>query len=162
MDIKNIISLAKHAKGVDGYYESFRLLQSDLDFFKMYLTRERKSNEFWFKVVPVGFGTVKVFDDIKANADDVIAFLATNPIPDPDYLQYFKLDVKLPFLMDRTREQYNRWKAWYPEANAYIVKNPEISFRTKAVEFMASVGFYPLVWLYATIVALCYKLSYRK
>ena len=64
MDIKNIISLAKHAKGVDAYYESFRLLQSDLDFFKMYLTRERKSNEFWFKVVPVGFGTVKVFDDI--------------------------------------------------------------------------------------------------
>lgn len=102
------------------------------------------------------------FDDIKANADDVIAFLATNPIPDPDYLQYFKLDVKLPFLMDRTREQYNRWKAWYPEANAYIVKNPEISFRTKAVEFMASAGFYPLVWLYATTVALCYKLSYRK
>lgn len=102
------------------------------------------------------------YEDIKANADDVIDFLTINPIPNPDYLHYFKLDVKLPFLMDRTREQYNRWKDWYPEANAYIVKNPEISFRTKAVEFMASAGFYPLVWLYATTVALCYKLSYRK
>ena len=50
MNINNIISLAKHAKGVDEYYESFRLLQSDLDFFKMYLARDKKSPGFWFKV----------------------------------------------------------------------------------------------------------------
>ena len=64
MTIKDIMRLAQHSKGIDEYYETFRLLQSDLDFFKMYLARDKKSPGFWFKVVPVGLGTVKAFEDI--------------------------------------------------------------------------------------------------
>ena len=64
MTIKDIMRLAQHAKGIDEYYETFRLLQSDLDFFKMYLARDKKSPGFWFKVVPVGLGTIKAFEDI--------------------------------------------------------------------------------------------------
>ena len=64
MNVKDILKLAKDAVGVDKYFEDYRLLKSDLDFFKMYLARNRKSSGFWFKVVPVGLGTVKAFEDI--------------------------------------------------------------------------------------------------
>ena len=102
------------------------------------------------------------FEDIKANADDVITFLTTHPITNPEYLQFFKLDVKLPFLMDRSREQYERWLSWYPEANASIWNNPEVNLRTKVVEWLAKMGFFPIVWLYATVIDIMYKLRFRK
>lgn len=101
------------------------------------------------------------FEDIRANADDAISFLTEHPIPEPVYLDYFKLDIKLPFLMERNREQFRRWKAWYPEANAFIAKNPEVSARTKTVELLAKANLYPLVWLYATVIDSYYKLLYR-
>lgn len=102
------------------------------------------------------------FEDIKANADDSIAFLTVHTIPEPVYLNYYKLDIKFPFLLERSREQYQRWKLWYPEANSFILANPEVNIRTRAVEWLASIGFYPMVWLYATVIDLFYKLSYRK
>ena len=102
------------------------------------------------------------FEDIKANADDVIAFLTDHPIPNPEYLQYFKLDVKLPLLMDRTWKQYKRWFSWYPEANLFICSNPDINMRTKMIEWFAQLGIFPIVWLYATMIDLFYKLSFRK
>lgn len=101
------------------------------------------------------------FADIKANADDVIAFLTTNPIPNPDYLQYFKLDVKLPFLMEHTRDHFNRWKAWYPEANGFITRNPDVPFRTKMVEVFANWGFFLPVWFYAYLVDLFYRIVFH-
>lgn len=101
------------------------------------------------------------FQDIKANADDVLAFLGEHPVPDPAYLEYFKLDVKLPLLMERSREQYLRWKEWYPESNAFIASNPEVNFRTKAVQWMAKMGLYPLLRLYCGAVDRFYKLRYQ-
>lgn len=102
------------------------------------------------------------FEDIKANADDSIAFLTTHPIPEPIYLNYYKLDIKLPFLLERNREQFKRWKLWYPEANRFILVNPEVNLRTRVVEWLANTGFYPMVWFYATVIDLFYKLSYQK
>ena len=100
------------------------------------------------------------FEDIKVNADDTIAFLTKHPIPEPVFLNYYKLDIKLPFLMDRSREQFDRWKAWYPEANDYIIRNPEVSIRTKVIESFANWGFYFPVWLYAYVVDLFYAIKY--
>lgn len=100
--------------------------------------------------------------DIKYNADDAISFLTMYPIRNPDYLYFFKLDIKLPFLLERSREQFERWKVWYPEANDFIFRNPDISLRTRMVELFANAGLYPLVWLYATVIDLMYKLRYRK
>ena len=104
----------------------------------------------------------KHFEDIKANADDVIDFLTKHPIPDPAYLDYFKLDVKLPFLMECSYAQYMRWKAWYPEADGMIWSNPGVSFRTKCVELLAKAGIYPLVWLYAAFIDKFYQMRYGK
>jgi glycosyltransferase involved in cell wall biosynthesis len=106
-------------------------------------------------------GSERRFDDIKANADDVISFLESNPIEDPVYINYFKLNVKLPFLMDRNRKQFERWRQWYPEADSFIMENREISFRTRIVELAAKIGAYPLVWLYASAVEFFYKLHYQ-
>ncbi len=103
------------------------------------------------------------FDDIKANADDVLSFLAEHPVPDPEYLEFFKLDVKLPFLMDRSREQYARWKSWYPEANAWIMRNRHQPLRLRFVQKLAAMGLFPLVSLYSLAVdKLYYGILYRK
>lgn len=64
MNIKDIMKLAKDAVGIDRYFEDYRLLKDDLDFFKLYLSRNRKSTGFWFKAVPVGVGTFRVFEEI--------------------------------------------------------------------------------------------------
>lgn len=92
------------------------------------------------------------FADIKANADDAIAFLTDHPIPDPRFLQYFKLDIKLPFLFERDRNQYRRWEVWYPESDAFIVSNPYQSWRTRLVEVLAKWRLYPLVSLYSWFI----------
>ena len=102
------------------------------------------------------------YEDIKNNADDIIAFLIEHPIPEPVFINYFKLDVKLPFLMDRSREQYRRWKAWYPESNKYIVNNSYQSLRTRFVELLAKWGFFSMVRLYGwTVDRLFYGIFYK-
>ena len=104
----------------------------------------------------------KHFSDIKANADDVIRLLTLNPVPHPEFIEYFKLNIKLPFLFSQSRRQYDMWKEWYPESNAYIQKNPEWPWRTKMVQKLASYNLFPLVHLYAwTVDKVFYGLFYR-
>ena len=91
----------------------------------------------------------KHFEDIKANADDVLAFLRAHPIPEPRYIECFKLDVKLPFLMERDKGQYARWKSWYPEANAYIMANSCLPLRTRFLQLFAKWGLFPMVYAYS-------------
>ena len=104
----------------------------------------------------------KHFEDIKANADDAISFLTSHPIPDPTFLQFFKLDIKLPFLMERDRESVERWRTWYPEANAYISKDIYLPTRIRFVQCLAKWNLFPLVHLYSWAVEhLYYKFMYR-
>lgn len=103
------------------------------------------------------------FSDIKANADDTIAFLTVHPIAHPDYLEYFKLNLKLPMLFSQSKKQYRMWKEWYPEANAFISKNTEWPLRTRLVQQLAQKNLFPLVHLYGWAVdQLFYGLLYRK
>ena len=105
----------------------------------------------------------KHFSDIKANTDDVIRFLAEHPIAHPEYLEYFKLNQKLPFLFSQSKQQYRLWEQWYPEANRYIQKNREWPFRTRMVQQLAVWQLFPLVHLYAWAVDhLFYGLMYRR
>ena len=103
------------------------------------------------------------FTDIKFNTDDVIRFLTEHPIAHPEYLEYFKLNQKLPFLFSQSRQQYRLWKLWYPEANKYIQKNREWPFRTRMVQKLATWHLFPLVHFYGWAVNhLFYGLLYRK
>ena len=49
-------------KGVDQYYEELRLLKEDLQFFSLYISRNRKSS-FYFRIVPCQLDGM-VFNDI--------------------------------------------------------------------------------------------------
>lgn len=64
-------------------------------------------------------------------------------------LAFFKLDVKLPFLI---AGQFARWETWYPEANKYILQNKVVSARTRYVQWLAAKKQYWLVRLYNCIL----------
>jgi hypothetical protein len=105
----------------------------------------------------------KHFSDIRFNSDDVIRFLKEHPITHPEYLEFFKLNQKLPLLFSQSKQQYRLWKQWYPEANGYIQKNREWPFRTRMVQQLAVWHCFPLVHLYGWAVdSLFYGLLYRK
>ena len=104
----------------------------------------------------------KHFTDNKTNTDDVISFLTEHPITHPEYLEFFKLNQKLPFLFSQSKQQYRLWKQWYPEANRYIQKNREWPLRTRMVQQLAAWHLFPLVRLYGwAINRLFYGLLYR-
>ena len=101
------------------------------------------------------------FEDIKANADDALEFLASHPIPDPEFLEFFKLNIKLPFLLAGDTFHFQLWKDWYPEANSYIKKNTLLPARTIQIQRWADAGLFPLVRLYAWAVRTFYRLKYN-
>ncbi len=64
-------------------------------------------------------------------------------------LNFFKLDIKYPFLV---ANQFRRWEAWYPEANRYILQNEHISERCRWTQWLASKKQYWLVWIYNMVL----------
>ena len=102
----------------------------------------------------------KRLDDIRYNVDRTLDFLACWDVQDKDrFLEYFKLGIKLPFLFSGNRFQYQLWKEWYPEANAFIDSIPHIPKRTKMVQKWARDDRYFLVRLYSFAVnKIYYKL----
>lgn len=100
------------------------------------------------------------FDDIKANADDAIAFLHAHPIPHPEFLELFKLNLKLPFLLVGDTLHIQLWKDWYPESNAYIKQNTWLPARTILIQKWADKGWFLPVRLYAWAVRMFYRLKY--
>lgn len=89
-------------------------------------------------------------EDIKFNTARVEASLGEEYGTD---VQLFKLNVKLPFLLTGLKEDYRRWREWFPESNAFIWQNEELPFRTKFLQGMASVGFWPGVKAYAWLMS---------
>lgn len=105
----------------------------------------------------------KHFLDIKANSDDVIQYLTQHAIPHPEYLEFFKLNQKLPFLFSQNRHQYQLWREWYPEANSFIHLNKEWPFRTRMVQHWAKLHLFLLVRMYGwTVDHLFYGLLFRR
>ena len=101
------------------------------------------------------------FEDIKANADDAIAFLTSHHIPNPDFIELFKLNIKLPFLLAGDKMHFELWKAWYPESNAFIDKNIWLPSRTIQVQRWAASGLFFMVQLYSFTIRMFYRLRYR-
>ena len=69
-------------------------------------------------------------------------------------LQYFKLNVKLPFLITNDKSSYKRWLEWYPEANSFIKRNTVISFKIRLLQRMAV---YRQFWYIRLYYFLVYK-----
>lgn len=103
-------------------------------------------------------------DDITFNAHRTLKYLDSWNVADKErFLEFFKLNIKLPFLFSNDRSQYQLWKQWYPEANRFIPQNTHQPRRTRMVQRWAAAGLFPLVWLYCFLVNhLYYGFLYRR
>lgn len=52
-------------------------------------------------------------------------------------ISFLKLEAKFPLLLSNNNTKYSLWKMWYPEANIYIMKNKNISFRSRFIQWCA-------------------------
>lgn len=77
-------------------------------------------------------------------------------------LNFFKLDVKFPFLITDDKSKYHLWKEWYPEANSYILDNKNVSIRSRWLQWAAWKGQWWMVWLhYQFVIKVVYGIIYR-
>ncbi len=103
----------------------------------------------------------KHLDDIKYNSDRVFEYLDKENISE-DYLSFFKLNIKLPFLLSGDKAQYKLWKEWFPEADKYVMDNKFLPYRTRLVQWFAAKGMFSMVDLYSILVnKVYYGLKYR-
>ena len=106
----------------------------------------------------------KHLDDIRFNADRTLTDLAKWNVPDKErFLNFFKLNLKLPFLFSENNSQLRLWKEWYPESNCYIRQNAYQPRRTRLVQQWAAAGLFPFVRLYCYLINhLYYGIFYRR
>lgn len=100
-------------------------------------------------------------DDIEFNSGRVFECLEKENIPE-EYISFFKLNLKLPFLLSGDKSQYRLWKEWFPEADKYAMSNKFLPLRTRLVQWFASKGLFFMVDLYGFLVnKIYYGLRYR-
>ena len=88
----------------------------------------------------------KHLEDIRYNVERIWPYLEHCPGLDK---MFFKLNVKLPFLLSGSYRQYRLWQEWFPESNAFSDLNLLLPRRTRMLQRWAAKGLWPLVWLYA-------------
>ncbi len=77
-------------------------------------------------------------------------------------IAFFKLEAKFPFLIsDGRKGEYRRWREWYPEANAYIMQNHNISARSRWVQWLAAHNIFAAVRIYNWALTTLYRVMYR-
>lgn len=100
-------------------------------------------------------------DDIRFNAGRTLACLQEKGVSEQD-IALFKLNIKLPFLLSGDKGQYKRWKEWYPEADRFVMANPNLPFRTRLVQWLAGKHQFWAVGLYGWLVnKVYYRIRYR-
>lgn len=67
-------------------------------------------------------------------------------------IEFFKLNVKYPFLISDKKEMYRIWKSWFIESNAFILQNKHQSYRSKLLQYAAWRNQFWIIWLYYKIV----------
>ena len=100
---------------------------------------------------------------MRHNANRTIAFIQNRYGAELEKeLQFFKLNLKLPFLISSDKNSYRRWLAWYPEANRYINQNAMFSYRVRLIQKAAAKRQFWVVWLYYyVVVRVVYGVIYR-
>lgn len=69
-----------------------------------------------------------------------------------DGINFLKLNIKLPLLISNKESDYKTWKEWFPEANPYVMKNTELPFRIRLLQWMAVKKQYWFLKMYYNIV----------
>ena len=97
--------------------------------------------------------------DIRYNADAAIKVLRdTYPSDLEKEIAFFKLNVKLPFIISDDPVRFAVWKEWYPEANSYAFANHLLPLRTRILQFLAA---HDQWWILKVYYKLAYKLIYN-
>lgn len=97
--------------------------------------------------------------EISANLAEAEHYLLAGPYAGEmeEYINHLKLFLKLPLLISDDKENYETWYAWFPEANAYAMKNKALPFRTRLLQGLASCRCWSGVKMYHLLF---YKLIY--
>lgn len=106
----------------------------------------------------------KQLNDLRWNADDLMMFL-NEKYGSTFYskeINFFKLNIKLPFLISLNPVLYELWREWFPEANSFISQNPHFSARIKYLQYAAERRRDWVIKLYnIAIVRFIYGVVYR-
>jgi len=97
------------------------------------------------------------------NASSTIEFLQNRHGAELEKeIQFFKLNIKLPFLISNDKNSYRRWLEWYLEANKYINENKMFSRRIRFIQQAAVKKQFWIIWLhYYLIVRVVYGIIYK-
>lgn len=77
-------------------------------------------------------------------------------------IAFLKLDVKFPYLISPSKDNYRVWQQMYPEANLYIGKNKRISMRSRLLQWCAWKKFYFILQChYFLLHRLVYGIIYK-
>ncbi len=103
--------------------------------------------------------SVEHMEQVTANVKEVEQYVCAKDksgkwIP---YIDFLKLNIKLPLLMTDDKRRYDQWVAWFPEADKAIWRNKLLPWRTRMVQWMAAKRWWWGVKGYHYIV---YKLVY--
>lgn len=77
-------------------------------------------------------------------------------------ISFLKLEAKFPFLLSNNRKKQKLWGEWFPEANQYILKNHNISTRSRIIQWCAWKRLYGIVSLYRLLLSrIIYGIIYK-
>ncbi len=100
---------------------------------------------------------------LRHNAEATIDFLKSHygTLWNQD-IYSFALLMKWSFLVSDKRRMYRLWKDWFPEANAFILTDKQVSFRIRFIEWCAAKGWFSIVWLhYWIVIKFFYSIVYK-
>ena len=93
-------------------------------------------------------------DQVTANVKQLQTILTEDNrfgIP-PRFIDYLKLNIKLPLLVSENKDDYLCWGNWFSESDRRIISNRRLPLRTRLLECLAWWRMWPLVRLYNRIV----------
>jgi len=114
----------------------------------------REALYHYFKLNPGAYSNAfseKNLEDVLFNVNRTLESLPDNVFSEKD-IAFFKLNVKLPFLMSGSKEQFRLWREWFPEANRFIGENHYLPLRTRIVQQCAAHNLFFPVRLYCFAV----------
>lgn len=82
--------------------------------------------------------TTKNFDSLSHNVEDTLMYVQCHSMGEyNEDLEFFKLNVKFPYLITGDKSLYDFWNKLYVASNDYIFKNDAMSLRAKLIQWMA-------------------------
>lgn len=82
----------------------------------------------------------KHLTELQSNTSDLCHFLNSEIKDDTieQEINWFKLNVKLPFLFSGRKNDIKLWRKWYPESNKDIMSNHRQAIRTRILQWSAA------------------------